>query len=253
MVWSYGQDDRTGDLLLRVPGRRLSVYIESNNLKLSDSSRLLMGDVRKSSIANSFLRLFVFSGDNQILSRPDFHGSDLANELTELESSGDYDYRDELLAHAQVDAELGHMKQAEAHYIFVSDYYEKDLETDVVTHYYLDVIGSDTIREEAIAMGTELLSEHPDNRWILTTQASLLAQDSQNALAVDLYKRLLELPNQQDDWLHNAFDCWTWMPLAELLIETDPEQAKMYLNSIINSSQGCSSSGQAIEMLAQIN
>ena len=252
VMWSYGHDDETGALLIRLPDHKLSLYMHSNSVNMSDSDRLLMGDLRRSALANSFLRLFVFSDMGAPILRPDFHSKTLAEELDVLEASHDYRFQDEILSYAQVDLSTGRNRRAASLYEFVNERYGFDKEADPVTHFYLDVLDPSTLVDEAIALGNALLDKFTNNRWILRSQASLLAKAGDENAAVDLYRRVLELPNQQDDRLHNGTDCWTWLPLSSLLLEKDPAQAKRYLNRIVNSPQGCSGRQTAESMLAQL-
>lgn len=73
VMWSFGQDDpeHSGALLVRLPDRKLSLFVLANANVLSDPFRLLMGDVSKSPFASSFLRLFAFSGRGDPLRRPE--------------------------------------------------------------------------------------------------------------------------------------------------------------------------------------
>lgn len=252
VLWSYGHDDTTGALLIRVPNHKLSLYMHSNSVSMSDSDRLLMGDLRSSALANSFLRLFVFSDRGAPIPRPDFHSQTLTDELDVLEASHDYEFQDEILAYAQVDVATGQNGRAASAYQFVNERYGLGKEPNPVTHFYLNRLDTNELIDEAIALGNTLLNLSPNNRWILQTQASLLAKAGDENAAIDLYRRVLELPNQQDDWLHNAFDCWAWLPLSSLLLEKDPAQAERHLNSMINSPHGCSGRQVAESMLTQL-
>jgi len=253
VIWSYGHDDETGALLIRFPSHKLSLYMHSNSVNMTDFERLLMGDLRRSPLANAFLRIFVFSDGETPVLRPDFRSETLTDELDILEAKSKYRFKDEILSHAQLDIYTHHESGATSLYQFVKERYGFDKEKDPVTHYYLDVLGEEKFVDEAISLGKDLLAQAPNNRWILTSQASLLATSGDTDSAIRLYQRILDLPNQQDDWLHNAFNCWTWLPLSSLLMEKDPALAERYLHEIINSSQGCGNRQSAESMLAQLN
>ncbi len=252
VLWSYGHDNETGALLMRIPERNLSFYMHANSVTMSDSDRLLMGDLHRSILANSFLRLFVFSVDGEPIPHPDFRSATLSSELDMMEEEYGYSYYDELLAHAQAEASIHEMERAESIYRLVRARYGFDMEGDVVTHHYLGRLDSRELADDTIEMGENLLEKHPDNRWILTTQASMFARAGEDAGAIELYERVLTIPNQQDDWLHNLFDCWTWGPLATLLLDRDPTRARHYLNSLLESEYGCSGRQNAEDMLARL-
>ena len=164
-----------------------------------------------------------------------------------------YLFKDEILSYAQAELYTGQETKSALLYQFVKERYGFDPENDPVTHYYLDVLGEDSFVDEAISLGNTLMATAPNNRWLLTSQASLLATSGDTDRAIMLYQRILDLPNQQDDWLHNAFNCWTWLPLSALLLEKDQTLAEHYLNEIINSSQGCGNRQEAGSMLDQLN
>jgi hypothetical protein len=46
---------------------------------------------------------------------------------------------------------------------------------------------------------------------------------------------ILDLPNQEPDFLQRLFRAWSWMALAQMSAERDREKARAYLREIIGS------------------
>lgn len=63
LIWGYGQYDCYASLFLKVPSKNLTCIIATNNNLMSDSARLINGDVTTSLFAMSFLKNYVFDFD----------------------------------------------------------------------------------------------------------------------------------------------------------------------------------------------
>ena len=250
VMWSYGQDDTAGGLLLRVPGRGISLYLQANSGVLSDPFRLLMANVERSPLAHSFMRLFVFSGE-ELIPQPDFQSASLIDELEEIEKTHSYTFESELLAQAPLFSFTGNQDQAALMYQVVRDRYAINESSDIVSHFYFAEFMDDVFLDAGIEMGNSLLIRHPNNRWILDSQAMLFARAGKKDQAIMLYEHILELPNQQKDRLHHRFGCWTKLPLAKLLVESNLDRAKKYLSEIMEDPLGCYNSEDAAALLGR--
>lgn len=134
-------------------------------------------------------------------------------------------------------------------YQVVRDRYGFNESGDIVSHFYFANFMGDLFLDAGIEMGNSLLIRHPNNRWILESQAMLLARAGKQDQAIMLYEHILELPNQQNDRLHHRFGCWTKLPLAKLLVESNLDGAKKYLSEIMEDPLGCYNSEDAAALL----
>jgi CubicO group peptidase (beta-lactamase class C family) len=229
VVWSFGQDDpeHSGALWLYVPSKKLTLFILANANTLSDPFRLLMGDVTKSPFAMSFLRTFLFSKPNApiALSFP-VDGTNSVNKM-------DYNFELEWVGHALID--LWNKKPKEALIKLKAANAYADGDHDPVTHFAALRLPDDFVKDSALSMGKELLSANPKNRWILLAQGYLLQQRSRIPEAVNCFQRILDLPNQQQDFINRLFLVWSWTALAEMSMNDAPQKAKQYLTHIVES------------------
>jgi CubicO group peptidase (beta-lactamase class C family) len=236
VVWSFGQDDpeHSGALLLRVPSRNLSLFILANDNVLSDPFRLLMGDVTKSPFAMSFMRLFAFSMRGEPLGRPRRNDPALSQQLSKLESASTYRYRDELLAWMLIDLWKDSTATAQAKYDVAGTRYQEDV-PDPVMHFAALRLPEVRTKDKAIEDGMRLLAAHPTNRWILLAQGYLLQQRGRMTEAAVCFRNILGLPNQEADFLWRLFRVWSWMALAQISADGDPQKARAYLREIVGS------------------
>ncbi|MBL0937683.1 MAG: beta-lactamase family protein [Gemmatimonadaceae bacterium] len=238
IMWSFGQDDpeHSGALLIRLPEQRLSLFVLANSNVLSDPFRLLMGDASKSPFAMSFLRLFAFSPPGSPLSRPARADSAIAASIDSIERHATYRFRDELLSWALIDLWTNDRESALQKFKLASERYTSaDSAPDPVVHFASVPLEDSTIRERAIRDGDRLLHDHPLNRWILLSQGELLQQHGRTREASAAFQRILDLPNQEPDFLRRLFKAWSWMALAQMSAPHDRNQARAYLQRIIDS------------------
>lgn len=196
--WSFGQDapDHSGALLLRLPDQRLSMFLLANSNAVSDPFRLLMGDVRKSPFAMSFLRLFAFSAAGSPLSRPARAAPRMPAELDDRESRSVYRFDDELLGWALVDLRVSDRQAAKAK-LALALQRRAGCAADPVVHFAILQLRDSTLRECGLRIGRGLLASHPSSRWMLLTQGYLLQQHGQEAEANEVFRRILDLRNQE--------------------------------------------------------
>jgi hypothetical protein len=250
VMWSYGQDDpdHSGALLLRVPARGVSLFVLANANVLSDPFRLLMGDVSKSPVAMSFLRLFVFSDAGAPLPRPESGPGGLDPAHARVESATPYRFRDELIGWALADLWTNRGDQAEQTLDLVTARYGAVVD-DPVLHFAALSLPSLAAKDRAISTGERLLARHPGNRWMLLAQGYLLQQRGRLDAASAIFERIPGLPNQEPDHLGHLFRAWSWMALAQMTAEHDPARARDYLHQIVALGLGGDVQDDAEQML----
>ncbi|MBA3918810.1 MAG: hypothetical protein C0516_09525 [Gemmatimonas sp.] len=236
VMWSFGQDDpdHSGALLVRLPEQRLSLFVLANSNVFSDPFRLLMGDVTKSPFAMSFLRLFSFSPAGAPLSRPARGDSAISSAIEAQEQRADYRYRDELIGWALIDLWTNDRVNAKRKMDLVRARYT-DSAPDPVLHFASVRLDDPSVREAALQDGVRLLEAHPQNRWLLLAQGYLLEQAGRYAESSQAFQRILDLPNQEPDFIRRLFTFWSWMALAQMTAPNDPAQARVYLQNIVQS------------------
>ncbi len=62
-----------------------------------------------------------------------------------------------------------------------------------------------------------------------------MQQRERTAEASRHFHTILDLPNQEPDFLHRLFQTWSWMGLAQMLVKDELEQARLYLKQLIAS------------------
>ena len=234
VMWSFGQDDpeHSGALLIRLPEQKLSLFVLANSNVLSDPFRMLMGDATKSPFAMSFLRLFAFSPAGTPLSRPARADSSIVSAIETLERRSDYRYRDELIGWALVDLWKNARARAKQKLDIVRERY-RDSGPDPVLHFASMRLQDSSLRQAALLDGERLLRSHPENRWMLLAQGYLLQQAGRIAESSDTFRRILDLPNQEPDFLRRLFVAWSSLALAQMTAPQDPAKARTYLQSIV--------------------
>ena len=253
VLWSFGQDDpeHSGALLVRFPDRNLSLFVLANTNVLSDPFRLFMGDVTKSPFAMSFLRLFAMSGRGEPLRRPERGDPTIEHVLVELESAGRYQYRDELIGWALVDLWTGAPADAQRKFDLMRTRYPQDM-PDAVVHFAALQLPGARSQDIAIRDGQRLLATHPTNRWMLLAQGRLLQARARSSEASECFQTILALPNQEADFLHRLFKAWSWLALAQMSAERDPDQARVYLREIVSRGITGGTLDEAMRMLKSL-
>lgn len=198
VVWSFGQDapDRSGSLLVRLPDRQVSLFLLANSHLVSDPFRLLMGDVRRSPFAMSFLRLFAFSPPGAPLGRPSRAASWTGRQLDLYERRSAYRFGDELIGWALVDLQASNLGGA-VDKLALALGRRDGCAPDPVVHYATMRLQDPRLRERGLCIGRSLLATQPSNRRVLLTQGTLLQQAGREAEANAVFRRILGLSNQE--------------------------------------------------------
>jgi len=219
---------------------------------MSDAFRLLMGDARRTPFAMTFYRLFVASPYGEPLPRPDWGAADLPAELARLEAATEYRYEDELLGRMLVESWNGNRVAAATLLEAAMDHYGTGARPDPVIHFASMRFPSGRAKQKGLEMGESLLAEHPDNRWILMAQAELLQDAGDTARAGELLERALNLPNQNDDFVHRLMQGSFHLSLARILWDTDREAARPHLIKTLDSPLDGDARREAEAMLAEL-
>jgi CubicO group peptidase (beta-lactamase class C family) len=236
IVWSFGQDDpeHSGALLVRIPARNLSLFVLGNANVLSDPFRLLMADGSKSLFAMSFLRLFAFSAPGRPLPMLRADHPAIERHVADLEVGTTYRYRDELFGWTLIDLWNDRGAAAQRKHDIARTRYRDDT-LDAVMHFAALRLPDLHSKDQALQEGARLLEAHPMNRWVLLAQGYLFQQRGRMAEGSKCFEDILELPNQEPDFLRRLFRAWSWMALAQMSAQRDAGKARAYLREIIAS------------------
>lgn len=128
-----------------------------------------------------------------------------------------------------------------------------DSAPDPVLHFASVRLDDPSVREDALLDGERLLEAHPQNRWLLLAQSYLLQQAGRNAEATQTFQRILDLPNQEPDFIRRLFTFWSWMALAQMTAPDDRAKARVYLQNIVQSGVTGEMLDDAKRMLDSLN
>ena len=71
--------------------------------------------------------------------------------------------------------------------------------------------------------------------------------------AAELYRRVIDLPNQHADFLHRLTNAWCMQGLAEIYRVSDPDLAREYLEAIVASGVQGATLEDAERLVAALN
>ncbi len=160
--------------------------------------------------------------------------------LADLEVGTTYRYRDELFAWTLVDLWNGRGAAAQRKHDIARTRYRDDA-LDPVMHFAALRLPDAHSKDQALQEGARLLEAHPMNRWLLLAQGYLLQQRGRMAEGSKCFEDILELPNQEPDFLNRLFRAWSWMALAQMSAPRDAGKARAYFerSSRAASPEGC--------------
>jgi CubicO group peptidase (beta-lactamase class C family) len=256
VIWAYGQFEDTpsvSSLVVRVPSRALTLVMMSNGFQLSDYPLLVLGDLQSSAVAMSFYRLFIASSADEILPALDVDGPDLTAQQSSEAAGGGYDYTSDLLSESYLSFYLGDMERGERLMRLADAASELSDLRDPTLHTYLGFVAhSDDLIAIGRRVGERLLAQHPNNRRFLQTQAQLLQRAGALDEAIELYVRVLEMPNQNNDYFHLLTNARCMQALAIIFQDSDPDRARQYLTTIIASGIRGQDLSNAQQLLADL-
>ncbi|MGP0070270.1 MAG: serine hydrolase [Isosphaeraceae bacterium] len=233
LVWHYGYGAADSALLVRVPGRGLTLVALANSDQLSASSLLGHGDVLTSPVAVSFVKHFVSPG-NAPLASPDYDAATAAVEqhLDGLQRGGaSAIYDDEVFAQALARDYLGRRDSRE-------DSRAKNLlrwllhkspgrlaRADTATLNLLSRQSDPELLASAGPLLELLLAREPENPEVLAAAVQYHEKSGHEGQAVDARRRLAALKGYEDDSRKQEAALW----LGKHLSRTDPDLARAYL------------------------
>jgi CubicO group peptidase (beta-lactamase class C family) len=226
LIWSFGQDDldHSGALVAYLPERELGFVLLANSNAISDPYRLLGGDP----FASPFLLAFL-----------DEHAPDLAAEI-------DPGYR--TLSAGLTAAYAMDLPNAQAAFTSIPD--SLTVAPPPALVFFASLLtgpgfGAESDSARAMQIVRTAVERAPWDRWSLLFAAGteLAIGDVQRARRH--YRTLLELPNQEADFLSALVQAWAHRGLATSYFESNAEQALTHLDAAL-------ATGVTGETLAQI-
>ncbi|MEO1028431.1 MAG: serine hydrolase domain-containing protein [Pseudomonadota bacterium] len=209
ILWSFGQDDpdHSSALFLHLPKRRLSFVLLANTDALSNPFRLMMGDLRTSAFALAFL---------------DTYAPDIAIKIPETDRA-----LSRILTAAWTEdfpsasKEFEQLKEASP-----QAFEEPDR---LVLHFAAMNLqgGADPMID---AFNDRVLAAHPNNKWVLLAASGYFERTSRDDEAFLLYQRIIDLPNQEEDFLRRLFLAWAYRDQARIMMGSDLEAAAELLD-----------------------
>lgn len=214
LLWSGGPADAGGGaLFVRVVSSKTTLVALSDDRRLNDPFHLDFGDVRKSSYAMSFYRLFTVPPppERLTLGRPAWTSGAIGSELARLENEArlvphtEYSFEGELLGQILMRYDSGRDAEALELVGIAVERYGLARDNDPVVHALSPRFPERERRFLGVEVGERLLVEHPDNRKILLTQAELLLRGGKRDRALALLRKVRDLPNQDPEGVASVF------------------------------------------------
>ncbi len=204
VLWSFGQDDpdHSSALVIYLPRRELALVMLANTDELSNPFRLLIGDVTVSPFALAFLDSFAPALGEQVSPQSRTISHALAAIWVE-------DYEEAVGAYESIKREN-------------PDAF--DDHDDLVLHFLATSAEQDQ-SELVDNFDDSVLENHPLNRWVLLNSADYRAKTGRAHEASLRYQRIIDLPQQEDDFLRRLFLAWSYGGQAKVLAQTDPAGA----------------------------
>ncbi|MEO1172144.1 MAG: hypothetical protein AAFX94_08840, partial [Myxococcota bacterium] len=200
VVWSFGQDDASSSLLIWKPQSRTAFVALARGDRLSNPFRLLIGQLNTSPFAQAFLGV-----------------RDTALRLRSLALLATFD--ENPAAFSLLRRLLEHYRPAVA--------------MDPSTLFMAVVLPNPDLKAAAEPIARSLLAERSADRWVLLHAGELLLQLGKLDEGTRILENVAALPNQSPDFIHQLFQSWVYVPLAEAWRERDPLKAQGYLETLL--------------------
>lgn len=233
LVWHYGYGAADSALLVRVPGRQLTLVVLANSDRLSASGMLGDGNLLTSPAAISFLKHFV-SQSNSPLASPDYDGAvdETAKSLEELRRRGasaiDFD---EVFAQALARDFLGRRDPAQrAKSLRLLEWLRQNAperlrRADLATLTLLSRQSDKRLLDAAGPLLETLLAREPENPGVLEAAVQFHDKSGRDGEAIKARKRLASLTGYEDDLRKQESALW----LGEHFGREDPKLGLSYL------------------------
>lgn len=204
VLWSFGQDDpdHSSALVIVVPERSTGLVLLANSDAASNPFRLLMGDVRYSPFAAAFLDAYAPNAGRAI--SPAQRG---ASGVLSAAFVGDLDNAEQRFRAWWPDCD------------------ECLDDSDLVQHFMVTSVGAALAMDDFEAFDRRVVAAYPSNRWPLLASASYAAALNRNAVSSQRYQAIIDLPDQNQDFLRRLFQAWAYRGLATNASKLDPQRA----------------------------
>ncbi|MEM7514639.1 MAG: serine hydrolase domain-containing protein, partial [Bacteroidota bacterium] len=235
LVWGYGQEDCFSSLLLSVPEEKLSLIILANNNLMSNPPRLINGDLRYSLFALSFLKHYIFDGEESL---PILLSENTLEETSTLPSSPLN--QQIILANALAASFLGQgfpeeQEKSKALASALLKQYPEVIEYGNIStlHLLMTLSGpgdNPIFQETMLNLGNHLLQEQPENPYINIYMAFFYQGQGKAAKAISYFQTIADAENYRPFW----YTIEAWYELGIYYQDTQPEIAKAYLQKVVD-------------------
>ena len=215
LVWGYGQYDCYSGLFLKIPGKKLSVFLLANNNLMSDPARLIYGDATSSLFVLSFLKNFVLNQPQMPL---------LESNLKTSKKTKDNFYRKKLLSQAltasfmarydkaQFERSVKLLQQAFTQFPGYESYADLNLLHNLLflkeVAFHKSQISFNTFDPHIEKIGAKLLKMHPDNPYANVYMGNFYVRNGQKQLAKPYYERIVQAKNFSNFWYTSIAKNW---------------------------------------------
>ncbi|OJJ17060.1 hypothetical protein BKI52_30560 [marine bacterium AO1-C] len=217
LVWGYGQYDCYSGLYLKIPAKKLTLFLLANNNLMSDPARLIYGDATSSLFVLSFLKNFVLNKP-QIPLLETFSAT--ANKTLEKSEF----YRKKLLAQALAESFLSRydkkhfyysirlLKQVFAQFPDYESYAHLNLMHNLLflkeVAFHKSKTNFDTFDKQVKSIGAKLLKVHPENPYANVYMGNFYVRNNQKDEARPYYERIVEAKNFSNFWYTSVAKNW---------------------------------------------
>ncbi len=215
VLWVYGQYDCYSSLLLKVPSKNLTLVLLANNNLMSDPARLIMGDLRSSLFATSFLK-------NYVLNVPEMPLMETPETVYSSDDDSDF-YRQKVLAQALAESFMARfdLEKMKTSTQLIEKTFEKypdylSYTTINVLHnlsflkdvaFYMDLGEFNQFDTQLEAIGQKLLKESPNNPYLHMYMGTYYDRLGNEEKARYHFKAIVNLNNFSTNWyIHEAKD-----------------------------------------------
>ena len=208
ILWGYGQYDAYASLSIKVPSEKLTLIVLANNNLMSDSSRLIYGDISTSLFALSFLQNFILEDYKTTFLHENI--SDFKNYKTSILN------RDVLKANALVSSFMArfnpnNFEKSRAFLEILFEKYPNYLEygdmnllhnlmflKDVA--FYMDLGEFNKYDDKILELAKKELIKDPNNPYVLSYLGSFYDRKGNKQKAKSYFTKIVNLENFSPNW-----------------------------------------------------
>jgi len=217
LVWGYGQYDCYSGLFLKIPAKKLTLFLLANNNLMSDPARLIYGDATSSLFVLSFLKNFVLNQPQMPLLES------RTNTTKKTLAQGEF-YRKKLLAQALAASFMARfdkkyfyqsvklLKQVFAQFPNYEHYGDLNLMHNLLflknVAFHKSQTNFDAFDTHIEKIGTKLLKIHPENPYANVYMADFYVRNGKKMLAKPYYERIVQAKNFSNFWYTSLARNW---------------------------------------------